>query len=97
MAVSDCATGLLGAQAKDLSMEGALVSQPRGVGAPREDESSALQGLARFGGSCRERDRERQRYARPARSLPNKRERVAARKKRRAAPLTGEVEASRSR
>jgi hypothetical protein len=62
-------------------MEGALGSQPRGVGAPREDESSALQGLARFGGSCRERDRERQRHARPARSLPNKRERVAAPRK----------------
>jgi hypothetical protein len=37
----------------DLSMEGALGSQPRGVGAPREDGSSAPRFPAHFGGRCR--------------------------------------------
>jgi len=57
----------------DLSVEGALGSKPRGVGALREVGVLGASGLARFGGPARRRDRERQRYVRPARALPNKR------------------------
>lgn len=45
---------------------------PRSVGALREEGSSVPRGLARFGGSCRRCDRERQRRSRPAPALPNK-------------------------
>jgi hypothetical protein len=60
----------------DLSMEGALGSQPRGVGAPREDVSSAPRCPTHFGGAVPGRDRERQRYVCSARGVPKKHARV---------------------
>jgi hypothetical protein len=57
----------------DLSVEGVLGSQPRGVGALREVGVLGASEVARFGGLSRRCDRERQRYVRPARALPNKR------------------------
>lgn len=57
----------------DLSAEGVLGSEPRGVGALREVGVLGASELARFGGLSRRCDIERQRYVRPARALPNKR------------------------
>lgn len=57
-------------------MEGAPGSQPRGVGAPREDGSSVPGCTLAFGRAEARCDRERQRTSLPARARPNKRARV---------------------
>jgi len=57
-------------------MEGAPGSQPRGVGAPREDGSSVSSRYSPTGGDGARCDRKRQRTSLPARARPNKRARV---------------------
>lgn len=99
VAVFDCATGLLGAQAKDLSMERCSGLNNRAVLAHRERMSPRrskgwLASAGRVGSATESVSDTPDRLARCRTSANGSQPAI---KKKRAAPLTGEVEASRSR
>jgi hypothetical protein len=80
----------------DSSMEGALGSEPRGVGASREDGSSVLRGRFASADHTAGCDRECHRSARPARVRQKMLARVRCTRAR-GSPFTREVGANRSR